>query len=48
MLPVLFMILTSFHSEPDASTNPPSVGAKLTLDGYRDFFNGGTTRGRTW
>jgi sorbitol/mannitol transport system permease protein len=41
VVPVLFMILTSFHSEADASTNPPSVGAPLTLAGYREFFNGG-------
>jgi sorbitol/mannitol transport system permease protein len=41
VLPVLFMILTSFHSEHDASTNPPSIGAKLTVAGYRDFFSGG-------
>jgi sorbitol/mannitol transport system permease protein len=41
VLPVLFMILTSFHSEADASTNPPSIGASLTLAGYRDFFSGG-------
>ncbi|MBC3763828.1 carbohydrate ABC transporter permease [Quadrisphaera oryzae] len=43
--PVLFMLLTSFHSETDASTNPPSVFAPLTLDGYRAFFGagGGTT-----
>jgi sorbitol/mannitol transport system permease protein len=41
VVPVLFMILTSFHSEADASTNPPSIGAPLTLDGYREFFSGG-------
>jgi sorbitol/mannitol transport system permease protein len=41
IIPVLFMILTSFHSEADASTNPPSLGAPLTLDGYRDFFGAG-------
>ncbi|MGH8963288.1 MAG: carbohydrate ABC transporter permease [Jatrophihabitantaceae bacterium] len=41
VVPVLFMILTSFHSESDASTNPPSIGAPLTFDGYRDFFSGG-------
>jgi sorbitol/mannitol transport system permease protein len=42
VLPVLFMILTSFHSEVNASKNPPKIGATLTLDGYRDFFSGGT------
>ncbi|SDQ21029.1 carbohydrate ABC transporter permease [Quadrisphaera sp. DSM 44207] len=36
--PVLWMVLTSFHSETDAATNPPSVLAPLTLDGYRSFF----------
>ena len=38
--PVLWMLLTSFHSEADAATNPPSVAAQLTLDGYRSFFGG--------
>ena len=33
IIPVLYMILTSFHSEADASTNPPSIAAPLTLDG---------------
>jgi sorbitol/mannitol transport system permease protein len=37
--PVLWMVLTSLHTEADAATNPPSVAAKLTLDGYREFFN---------
>lgn len=36
--PVLWMVLTSFHSENDAATNPPSVAANLTLDAYRQFF----------
>src|SRR3954465_14480465 len=40
VLPVLWMVLTSFHSEPDAATNPPSVFAPLTLQGYREFFGG--------
>jgi sorbitol/mannitol transport system permease protein len=35
------MVLTSFHSEAAAATNPPSVFAPLTLEGYRDFFTGG-------
>ncbi|MBA0052195.1 carbohydrate ABC transporter permease [Streptomyces sp. AJS327] len=39
-LPIGWMALTSFHSEPDAATNPPSVTAPLTLDGYREFFGG--------
>ncbi|AJE81398.1 MULTISPECIES: carbohydrate ABC transporter permease [Streptomyces] len=37
-LPIAWMVLTSFHSESDAATNPPSLAASLTLDGYRDFF----------
>ncbi|NNG84307.1 carbohydrate ABC transporter permease [Streptomyces cacaoi] len=41
VLPMAWMVLTSFHSESDAATNPPSVGASLTLDGYREFFGGG-------
>jgi sorbitol/mannitol transport system permease protein len=36
--PVLWMVLTSLHSEPNASTNPPSFFAPLTLEGYRVFF----------
>ncbi len=35
--PVLWMVLTSLHSETDAATNPPSLLAPLTLDGYRTF-----------
>ena len=42
VIPVLFMILTSFHSEKNASTNPPSITAPLTLEGYRDFFGSST------
>ncbi|MFR9791856.1 carbohydrate ABC transporter permease [Streptomyces sp. MB22_4] len=40
-LPVAWMALTSFHSERDAATDPPSFGAALTLDGYREFFGAG-------
>jgi len=40
--PVLFMILTSLHSEAAAGTNPPSLGAPLTVQGYREFFGIGT------
>ncbi|WP_298806093.1 carbohydrate ABC transporter permease [uncultured Pseudokineococcus sp.] len=36
--PALWMVLTSFHSEVDAATNPPSLFAPLTLDGYQSFF----------
>jgi sorbitol/mannitol transport system permease protein len=39
--PVLWMVLTSFHSEADAATNPPSLAAPLTLEGYRNFFGAG-------
>ncbi|MFJ5732198.1 carbohydrate ABC transporter permease [Streptomyces paradoxus] len=38
VLPILWMVLTSFHSEADAATNPPSLAASLTLDSYREFF----------
>jgi sorbitol/mannitol transport system permease protein len=41
-IPIAWMILTSFHSEPDAATNPPSVAAHLTLEGYREFFGAST------
>ncbi|UGY94904.1 carbohydrate ABC transporter permease [Streptomyces gobiensis] len=37
-LPVAWMVLTSLHAESDAATNPPSLAAPLTLDGYREFF----------
>ncbi|MCU1575646.1 MAG: carbohydrate transporter permease [Leifsonia sp.] len=40
--PVLWMILTSFHSETSAATNPPSLFAPLTLDGYDNFFGANT------
>jgi sorbitol/mannitol transport system permease protein len=42
VVPVLWMVLTSFHSEEAAATNPPSVFAPLTLEGYRTFFGVGT------
>ena len=41
VLPVLWMLLTSFHSEENAAKNPPDVAAPLTLDGYRSFFDSG-------
>jgi sorbitol/mannitol transport system permease protein len=41
-LPFAWMVLTSFHSEQDAATNPPKIGAALTLHGYREFFGSGT------
>ncbi|MEW2516744.1 carbohydrate ABC transporter permease [Actinacidiphila alni] len=41
-LPFAWMVLTSFHSEQDAATNPPKIDAPLTLHGYREFFGSGT------
>ncbi|MEV6013359.1 carbohydrate ABC transporter permease [Streptomyces sp. NPDC051976] len=41
-LPFGWMVLTSLHSEQDAATNPPKLGAPLTLHGYREFFGAGT------
>lgn len=38
--PILWMLLTSLHAEEDAATNPPSIFAPLTLDGYAEFFSG--------
>ncbi|MFJ3908712.1 carbohydrate ABC transporter permease [Streptomyces vinaceus] len=46
-LPFAWMVLTSLHSEQDAATNPPRVGAALTLDGYREFF-GASTGASPW
>ncbi|MCY1139696.1 carbohydrate ABC transporter permease [Actinoplanes sp. Pm04-4] len=43
VLPVLWMVLTSFHSEANAAQNPPAVFAPLTLEGYREFFSGGAS-----
>jgi sorbitol/mannitol transport system permease protein len=42
VVPVLYMLLTSLHSEPSAATNPPSFFAPLTLDGYANFFGAAT------
>src|SRR3954462_10450365 len=47
IVPVVWMVLTSFHSEADAATNPPSVLAPLTLQGYREFF-GSSTGASPW
>ncbi|GLZ31093.1 mannitol ABC transporter permease [Lentzea sp. NBRC 105346] len=41
-LPVAWMVLTSLHSEADAATNPPSLAASLTFDGYSEFFGAGS------
>jgi sorbitol/mannitol transport system permease protein len=46
-MPFAWMVLTSLHSESSAATNPPSIGASLTLEGYRDFF-GATTGVSPW
>jgi sorbitol/mannitol transport system permease protein len=46
-VPVAWMVLTSFHSEQNAATNPPSFAAPLTLDGYREFF-GASTGSSPW
>ena len=45
--PVLWMLLTSFHNENDAATNPPSFFAPLSLEGYANFF-GSTTGASPW
>lgn len=39
--PVAWMVLTSFHTEADAATNPPSIFAPFTLTGYRALFTRG-------
>ncbi|MFI9102294.1 carbohydrate ABC transporter permease [Streptomyces fildesensis] len=41
-LPFGWMLLTSLHSEPAAATNPPDIGAGLTLQGFREFFGEST------
>jgi sorbitol/mannitol transport system permease protein len=47
IVPIAWMLLTSFHSEADAATNPPSIAAPLTLQGYREFF-GASTGASPW
>ncbi|MFD8007203.1 carbohydrate ABC transporter permease [Streptomyces mirabilis] len=37
--PVAWMVLTSFHQEADAATNPPTPFAPLTFDQYRLLFS---------
>ena len=39
--PVGWMLLTSFHSEADAATNPPTPFAHLTLTNYSAIFDRG-------
>jgi sorbitol/mannitol transport system permease protein len=46
-VPVAWMVLTSLHSEQDAATNPPSVLAPLTTQGYQEFF-GATSGASPW
>jgi len=46
-VPVAWMVLTSFHSEADAGTNPPKFTAALTLAGYKEFF-GASTGASPW
>ncbi|OLB66953.1 MAG: sugar ABC transporter permease [Actinobacteria bacterium 13_2_20CM_2_72_6] len=41
--PVGWMVLTSFHREADAATNPPSPFAPLTTDNYSALFDRGIT-----
>ena len=36
--PIVWMLITSLHSEPNAATNPPNLFAPLTLDAYANFF----------
>lgn len=40
-LPFAWMVLTSLHRETDAATNPPSIFAPLSFDGYRAFLDAG-------
>ncbi|KYH45256.1 sugar ABC transporter permease [Branchiibius sp. NY16-3462-2] len=41
--PVAWMVLTSFHKETDAASNPPKLFAPLSLEGYQNFINAGPT-----
>lgn len=36
--PIIWMLLTSLHSETDAAANPPRLLAPLTLQSYANFF----------
>ncbi|MBV6760393.1 carbohydrate ABC transporter permease [Rhodococcus opacus] len=45
VVPIGWMLLTSFHSEVNAAQNPPALFAPLTLDGYRTVF--GVTGGKS-
>ncbi len=39
--PVLWMVLTSLHTEADAATNPPSIFAPITFSNYGALFDRG-------
>ncbi len=39
--PVAWMVLTSFHSEANAATNPPTPFAPFTLSNYSELFDRG-------
>jgi len=41
--PVAWMVLTSFHSEADAATNPPTPFAGITFSNYGDLFDRNVT-----
>lgn len=38
IIPILWMVLTAFHSENDAAKNPPSFFAPLSTSGFSDFW----------
>jgi sorbitol/mannitol transport system permease protein len=42
VMPALWMVWLSFHSESDAAANPPKLTSGLTVAGYRDFFGTGS------
>jgi sorbitol/mannitol transport system permease protein len=37
-IPVAWMVLTGFHTETEAATNPPTIFGGLTLEGFKEFF----------
>lgn len=39
VLPVVWMVWISFHSENDAATNPPKFDAPFSTEGYKSFFD---------
>ena len=46
-LPVAWMVLTAFHTETEAATNPPTIFGGLTLQGFKEFF-GATSGASPW